>query len=78
MVPSSGSTASSVSVGATVAAVPAVTFGPLALAYEPVRRLRKKEKRAVNALGLAAMSGAVIAAFGAAICVEATCGHDSD
>ena len=56
------------------AAVPAVTIGPFALAYEPVRRLRKKKS---NPLAKAAASGAKLVGDGAVMCLLAMDG-DSD
>ena len=66
--------AAAVTVGATIAAVPAVTIGPFALAYEPVRRLRKKKS---NPLAKAAASGAKLVGDGAVMCLLAMDG-DSD
>lgn len=39
-----GAVATGCGLAVAVMAVPAATFGPLALAYEPVRRLQKKKK----------------------------------
>jgi len=67
--------ATAVAVAATVAAVPAVAVGPFALAYEPVRRLRKKKS---NPLAKAAASGAFVAGAGLAIGVMLLSGYESD
>ena len=48
-----------VCVGVAVAAVPAAVFGPLALAYEPVRRSVKPLRKTSNRLAWAACSGMI-------------------
>jgi len=64
--------AATVAVGTAVAAVPAAIFGPLALAYEPVRRIRGVEN---NPFIMPAASGAGVVALS----LYATCGgYESD
>jgi len=60
---------------AVVMAVPAVVCTPLAIAYEPVRRLRRKETN-VFAKGIGAGGSAV--AMGLFIGAWALCGDGSD
>jgi hypothetical protein len=55
---------SAIAIGAVAAVLPAATVGPLALAYEPVRRLRK----AHNPFAKVATSGAKMAGLGAMLC----------
>ena len=62
-------------IGAVVAIVPAATIGPFAIAYEPVRRLRKKK---TNPLFKPAISGALVAGTGMAMAVIGACGYESD
>ena len=68
-----GAIAAYVSVGLVVAAVPAVTVGPLALAYEPVRRLRRPKSK--NRLAIAAASGACAMVLPVIMCCA---DYDSD
>ena len=63
-----------IALGITVAVVPAVTIGPLALVYEPVRRILGKK---TNPLAMAAGAGALAAATVTALCILRT-GDDSD
>lgn len=65
-----GAGAAAIAVAATVAIVPAATFGPLALAYEPVRRLRKRRH---NPMAIAAASGVASIGF-----LVMACGYESD
>lgn len=68
-----GVAAVAVGVGVTVAVLPAATFGPLALAYEPVRRVRGAR---TNPFAKAAASGAMLAGYAVVMCLYA--GSDSD
>ena len=67
-----------VAVGATVAAVPAAILGPVAITYEPVRKLcGKKGGLKTNPVAKAAtMPAKGVAVFG--IGLLAVCGYDSD
>ena len=60
--------------GITLAVVPAVTIGPLALVYEPVRRMLGKK---TNPLARAAGAGAVAAGTLTVICAMSL-GNESD
>lgn len=62
------------SVGLAVTAVPAAVFGPLALAYEPVRRTVKPLRKKKNHLAWAAASGAIVTTVSLCRLVE----YDSD
>ena len=70
--------ASVIAVGASVAlavsAIPAAVFGPLALAYEPVRRTVKPLRKKTNHLAVAASSGVILT--GVALCQILT--YESD
>ena len=63
--------AGALAVAVGIAAVPAVIFGPMAVIYEPIRRLRKKD---TNPLTYAAASG--LAGVGL-VCMACT-GYESD
>lgn len=64
-----------VGVGATIAAVPAAAFGPLALAYEPVRRALRLKR---NPFAKAAKSGLVPAGSMLFVAAVTVCGDESD
>ena len=67
--------ASAAAVGLVVAVAPAALFGPLALAYEPVRRLARAKR---NPFAKPAKMGAYVAAGSLGLCVMAACGYESD
>ena len=60
---------------AVISAVPAVTCGPLALAYEPVRRVRRKNH---NPFAKPAGAGLYCSAAAVGMCAFAVFGNDSD
>ena len=70
-----GAVASAAGIAAGIAAVPAAAFGPLALAYEPVRRVLRLKR---NPFAKAAASG--LAPAGGMLLVGAmvVCGNESD
>ena len=64
--------------GFPLAVVTAAAFGPPALCWETVRRIRGKPKWKGNRLAKAARSGTAVASFGAFVITVGVCGWDSD